>query len=444
MEVTLEQMLAARENRAFRQMQAIHKFHMPIVSFSLNIPGPVKDSPLIRRGFAAGLQALDHVLPQKSVREKTVIREITGCEALYVVDLDPVRIKALTTAIEDDHGLGRLFDMDVIGTDFQKLDRELVGGGSRDCIVCGAKGRNCASRRLHSAQELQKKVWEILSDYFKVLDRQTVGSLAVRSLLDEVCTTPKPGLVDHRNSGSHRDMDIFTFIASASALGPYFQTCVEIGQNTRQDPPEETFLALRKAGIRAEETMLRTTGGVNTHKGAIFTMGLLCGSAGRLWKPEGIWEPEKLLAEVSRMTSEPLRQELPSLGNGTTGEWLYHERGIPGIRGEVAAGLPAVGKLGLPIYEKLRSQGMDQNCSGAVTLLHLIAGVEDTNMISRGGEEGAFWGAQAAQKLIDSGRIPQMAEIEALDQGFIERNLSPGGCADLLAAVYFLAHMKQM
>ena len=440
MEVTLSQMLEAREQRAFRQMKLLRTYGLPIVSFSLNIPGPVKDSPLIRRGFDSGLLALNQGLPKAAVREKQILRQITGCEAIYVVDMDPVTLKRITTAIEDDHGLGRLFDMDVIGPDLQKLDREKVGGGSRNCIVCGAPGRSCASRRLHTVEQLQQKVREILSDYYKERDREQIGSWAVQSLLDEVCTTPKPGLVDHRNSGSHRDMDIFTFIASASALAPYFEACVRIGQDTAGEAPEETFRQLRRAGIQAEQTMLAATSGVNTHKGAIFTMGLLCGSAGRLWDPAESREPEALTREVSRMTREILSRELPGLGTDTAGERLYHSSGISGIRGEATEGLPSVVSLGLPVYRDLKKRGMDRNLAGAVTLLHLIGGVTDTNMLARGGAQGARLGAEGAAALVRDGRIPELREIQDLDDRFIERNLSPGGCADLLAAVYFLDH----
>lgn len=435
MEVTLEQMLSAREERAFRQFSLNRKWGLPIISFSMNIPGPVKDSPLIRRGFDSGLAALDHRLPKAAVKHREVIRAVTGCEAVYVLDMEPEKVKAITTAIEDDHGLGRLFDMDVIGPDLNKLDRELVSGGSRDCIVCGAPGRGCASRRVHSVKELQRATGDILAGYFRGLDAEKIGVWAVQSLLDEVCTTPKPGLVDRRNSGSHGDMDIFTFMASAAALGPYFRRCAGIGQQTAAESPEETFRRLRIEGLRAEQEMYAATGGVNTHKGAVFTIGILCGAAGRLWKPEGGWSEDALFREVSSMTVAAMEEDLRHAGDDTVGARLYAQRGIRGIRGEVARGLPSVAEIGLPVYRSCLEGGMDQNMSGAVALLHLIARVEDTNMISRGGPEGAKAGAEKAAALLACNlTLEQMGE---LDDWFMERNLSPGGCADLLAAVYF-------
>lgn len=441
MEVTLEQMLAAREERAFRQFSLARKWGLPLISFSMNIPGPVKDSPLIRRGFDAGCAALDHRLPKNVIKHREIIPAVTGCEAVYVLDMEPIRVKSITTSIEDNHGLGRLFDMDVISPDLNKLDREAVGGKSRDCIVCGAPGRGCASRRVHSVAELQDATKGILTQQFMAEDADQIGAWAVQSLLDEVCTTPKPGLVDRRNSGSHRDMDIFTFMASAAALGPYFRRCAHIGQVTAKEAPDHTFSLLRTAGLRAEQDMYAATGGVNTHKGAIFTIGILCGAAGRLWKPEGGWNTEELFREVSAMTASAMAEDLRHACADTVGQRLYTQRGIRGIRGEVALGLPSAANIGLPVYRSCLEQGMEPNTAGAITLLHLIARVEDTNMISRGGLEGAKAGAEKAAAFLESG--PTLEQIAVLDDWFVQRNLSPGGCADLLAAVYFIHHLTK-
>lgn len=441
-EVTLTQMLEARERRVQEQQRLLREFRRPVICFTMNIPGPVKDSPLIRRAFAFGCDTLNHRLPKNRVLYADEQTAVTGCQAMYAVDMDALSLKTLCTAIEDGTGLGRLFDMDVLDVDGGKLDRELVGGGSRNCIVCGAAGRGCASRRSHSVEQLQQAANRIISDFFAREDANRVGAWAVRSLLDEVCTTPKPGLVDCRNSGSHQDMDIFTFMASAAALGPYFRQCAETGMETAACAPEETFRRLRAAGLRAEQDMYAATKGVNTHKGAIFTIGILCGAAGRLWNPVKAWNPEALFREVSAMTAAAMTEDLRQSRGDTTGQRLYVQNGISGIRGEVAAGLPSVEKIGLPAYRACLKRGLDRNTAGAITLLHLIAQVEDTNMLCRGGANGAAEGAAWAAELIRDGHQPTLAEMEELDERFIRRNLSPGGCADLLAAVFFVATLS--
>lgn len=444
MEVTLEQMLAAREERTMHQFALLRQFSLPIISFSMNIPGPIKDSAVIRRGFYEGCKTLEYRLPEKAVKYRQIRNAVTGSEAIYAVDMPPMEIKKITTEIEDFHGLGRLFDMDVIDSAMGKLDRKCVNGNSRNCIVCGApRSHGCASRRLHSLRQLQEATEKILSDYFAKTDVEQIGSLAVQSLLDEVYTTPKPGLVDRNNTGSHWDMDIHTFMTSAAALGPYFCRCAEIGLQTREDAAETTFFRLRQEGLLAEQKMFAVTDGVNTHKGAIFTMGLLCGAAGRLWHPEGGYDVQRILQEVSAMSAEAMQADLRCRDEKTVGLQLYRQEGIQGIRGEAAMGFPSLKNIGLPVYEKCIRDGMDSNRAGCVTLLHLIASVQDTNMIARGGLKGAREAAQRVRGLLDQLSFPAVTEIEALDRWFIERNLSPGGCADLLAAVYFLTELEK-
>lgn len=443
MEVTLEEMLAARESRSFRQMELNRQWGMTIISFSMNIPGPVKDAPIIRRGFQEGCAKIAYRIPSEKMKFQQIIQKKTGCEAVYVVDMEPIAVKKITTAIEDENRLGRLFDMDVLDQNLNKLDREAVGGKSRDCIVCGAPGRGCASRRIHSVAELQCATRQILEKHFMEADAKQIGAMAVQALVDEVETTPKPGLVDRRNTGSHTDMDITTFRASAGALAPYFYECAKIGQNTKNLSAEETFYALRSAGVCAEQDMYRATGGVNTHKGAVFTIGILCGAAGRLWSDCNCWNEADLFAEVAAMTKVPMERDLETRAADTAGMQLYNEMGIRGIRGEVAEGLPSIRDFGLPVYRGCLEKGMDQNRAGAITLLNLIVSVVDTNMIKRGGMDGAMAAIRKTAQMLMENDTPEQAQIEALDDWFIERNLSPGGCADLLAAVYFIQEMTK-
>ena len=440
MEISLMQILEAREKRVQMQDRLLRDYGLPLLSFTMNIPGPIKTSPLIQRGFLAGCRALDCRLPKAWVRYREINRADTGWEAFYVLDAPALEVKKITAAIEDHHGLGRLFDMDVLDTDHRKLDRSLVGGKSRDCIVCGAPGRDCAASRAHTVPQLQEAVRSILLSWCRREDARRIGAWAVQSLTDEVCTTPKPGLVDCLGSGSHRDMDLFTFSASAAALSPYFTRCAELGIETRKQEPGETFALLRQEGLRAEEQMYEATGGVNTHKGAIFTMGVLCGAAGRLWDPVELPKPEQFFPEVAAMTSRAMEEDFRRLGTDTPGGRLYHARGLRGIRGQAAAGLPAIRDIGLPVYRACTEKGMGKNEAGVTVLLHLIAQVEDTNMAARGGPSGAAEGAALARRYLE--KAPDEAALSELCRVFQAHNWSPGGCADLLAGVYFLSHFE--
>lgn len=194
--------------------------------------------------------------------------------------------------------------------------------------------------------------------------------------------------------------------------------------------------------------MLSATAGVNTHKGAIFTLGLLCGAVGRLWRPEApCREPEALLAECAALASVSLEEDLAVLpageGTVTAGERLYRELGITGVRGEAARGLPGVRDAALPVLRLALASGRNRNDAGAAALIHLLARVEDTNMIARGGSRAARAAQAACAALLENNPLPGPEDIAALDREFIRGDLSPGGCADLLAAAFFLLSWEE-
>ena len=440
-EVTLPEVLEAREVRALRQRALLEAHGLPVISFCMNIAGPVKNGPAIRRGFREGMLRLTEALrgARMKVEASEQVDAVTGCEALLAVRGDAWAVKRLCVDLEDEDALGRLFDLDVIAPE-GKLDREALDMPPRPCLICGKAGKGCASRRVHSFEELQARTGEILREHFARRDGDRAAGLAARALLYEVCATPKPGLVDRANSGSHRDMDIFTFVNSTTALLPYLREAFDIGRRTAELPPEEAFRRLRRAGLRAERAMFDATGGINTHKGAIFSLGTVCAAAGRLWTVE---EPrasiEALLDECARMADAAVAGDLAAVraeGAETAGQKLYAARGLRGIRGELADGLPSVAEIGLPALRGALARGATMEQAGVQALLRLIAGVEDTNLYARGGADGQRWAGEAAARLAE--RAFDRDAVADLDAEFIRRNLSPGGCADLLAITYFL------
>lgn len=440
-EISLQEVLDARECRVWKQQELLRDFHRPVLSFTMNIPGPVKDSPLIRRGFHEGLRLLDTALKDAGfpVLSREELREATGCELLCAVEAEAAALKELCLQIEERSPLGRLFDLDVIGPGGQKLARK----EERCCLVCGAKGRGCASRRLHSLAELDRAVKAILQKGLLDADAEQVDQLATKALLDEVDTTPKPGLVDRNNNGAHTDMTRESFLRSAEALKGYWKSCFLCGAESAGLAPEAAFRQLRQLGLRAEADMFRATGGVNTHKGAIFTLGLLCGAMGRLWQPDApCRDPKAIAAAAAELCSQTVKADFAALDQGreprSAGERLYLSCGVRGIRGELADGLPSLLQTALPRLEEGLSKGFSRNDAGAAALLHLIALGQDSNMIKRGGKELAAQTAKGLRDVLRQEPFPSHAYVDALDRSFIQQNLSPGGCADLLAAAYFL------
>lgn len=440
-EVTLMQMLSAREERTRLQQALLSEYKSPLICYTMNIAGPVKTSPSIERAFEKGLELLENQLRGKEVLFSKKMHYTTGCEAYFAVKCDADALKKICISIEESSPLGRLFDMDVISESGIKLERKL----QRGCIVCGACGRGCASRRAHSVQELQEATQKIITDFFLEKDREKLADLAVKSLIDEVYTTPKPGLVDRANSGSHNDMDADTFTKSANALRPYFAQCFAIGHNHRNDGENNIFKLLRAEGIAAEKEMYLATGGVNTHKGIIYSMGIICAAIGILWETDTPFaKAEDIFAECAALSRIAAEKAFKEPDTGTAGGMLYARRGIRGIRGEAAMGFPTVLNISLPIYRQYIRNGLSENNSGVFTLLHLILVLEDTNLYHRGGDEGVDFARSAAKKLLEEKPFPGIEKISALDTEFIKRNLSPGGCADLLAITYFINSLRSI
>lgn len=162
-EVILTDMLTCREHRAQIQNSLIEKYHCPVISFCMNIPGPIKTNEQIRNAFESGKDLLLATLSNHTaeIKEAYEIHEKTGDELLISVSFPAEEIKKLTTLIEETHPLGRLFDMDVLDTDGMKLSRESY----RKCIICGCQAQECARTRKHTVEEMQQKIEEMLGRY---------------------------------------------------------------------------------------------------------------------------------------------------------------------------------------------------------------------------------------------------------------------------------------
>lgn len=252
---------------------------------------------------------------------------------------------------------------------------------------------------------------------------EAIGAAASRALLRELAVWPKPGLVSHRDSGSHRDMDAATLRASALTLRPFFTALAAAGQEGA------AMDRLRAIGLQAEAAMLRATGGVNTHRGAIFGLGLLAAAAGSGAAPATLGR-----VVAARWGAAIGRGPVPLFSHGSQALRRY---GAGGARAEAMAGFPSVYEIALPALRSAASaqEGAVQACFA------LIAQVSDTNLLHRGGADGArFAAAQAADFLATGGvHAPGwQARAASVHDAFVARHLSPGGCADLLAMALFI------
>ncbi|HIT69417.1 MAG TPA: citrate lyase holo-[acyl-carrier protein] synthase [Candidatus Aphodomonas merdavium] len=426
-EVTLAQMLAAREARALAQRELRAKHCLPLISFTLNMPGPIKDGTLVRMAFDDGVEQIEAALASEGVRvhERRIRRETTGCDGFFCVEADAERVKALCCAIEEHSAIGRFFDIDVLDAAGEKLERERVGAPVRRCFLCGRPAAECARSRAHGVDALRAHVEESLNAYLDEKYAAQTMSLALRALLYEVAVTPKPGLVDRANAGAHRDMDFFSFMGSAAALAPYFRECTLCGLRCGELPAPERFLRVQHLGRGAERAMCEASGGANTHKGAIFSLGLLCAARGYLRQTQEAFDTEQMRREAAVMAEEACKRFAATHGGA-----------LFGARAEALSGFQTA-EVALEALSRARAQGKDVNAAGVGALLRLLAAAEDTNLARRGGAQApAQVRAEAARLLAQGG--DEIAAAQALDEAFIARNLSPGGCADLLAVAFFL------
>lgn len=269
--------------------------------------------------------------------------------------------------------------------------------------------------------------------------------LAKQALLTEVNLTPKPGLVDRINNGAHKDMTLSDFYASADAIAPWLAEFIYQGAKTHYLLPSDVLPTLRHIGIKCEQAMYAATGNVNTHKGSIFSLGLICTAIGRLKVNNQSINAKSLCSEVARMCNGIVKRELNNTNNYiTAGQRLFQSLGMTGARGEAESGYAIVINHILPEYKLTLAQGYSEQQALHQALLRLIVLTNDTNVVSRGGIDALKWLKKQADTILLSDCIKQGDYLECivrLDQSCIERNISPGGCADLLILTWFLYHI---
>jgi triphosphoribosyl-dephospho-CoA synthase len=268
------------------------------------------------------------------------------------------------------------------------------------------------------------------------LDSEHLAELARQALVAEAELTPKPGLVDRRGSGPHTDLSLELMRLSASAIAPYFAA---ISTASCGSPFDCTLRAeLASIGRAAESAMLRTTGGSNTHKGAIWILGLLIAAAS-----DGERRPRHLAENAGLLARLPDRAQPQLVSHG---DLVRSRFGAAGARGEAYANFPHVVSVGLPALRAARIHGRTESNSRLHALLSIMALLEDTCVLYRGGVSGLNTVKIGATRVLDAGGPGSATgdiELEHLDHKLLTLRLSPGGSADLLAATLFLDTVEQ-
>lgn len=311
-----------------------------------------------------------------------------------------------------------------------------------------------------------------------------IGWQVRNALLGEVYATPKPGLVDRRDTGAHRDMNYETFLASTEAITPYMVRMLAEGMDATAagHTPEEVFHAIRGIGLEAEQAMYAATDGVNTHKGMIFTMGIVLAAVGILYaredKTSGQITVDAILDRTRQMTERSMAEDFRKMLEHppkTHGERLFQTYGERGIRGQAMEGFPILRDTAVPWLRRFQNIGTDAELQRAIaaqatlrrgllqdtgsmhaehfenavhvsTLIAIMSVLNDTNVFIRSSYEDMCWLQAESSTILGMGAMfteEGVRAIEALNMACIEKNISPGGAADILAVAILLLKLTE-
>ena len=452
-QVTLAAVLEAKERLASLQAELRNTYNMPLVSITTNIPGAVKDTLESRALLRSAVDRLRDVSQEQDfvIIEERFLYLTTGPVAVVAVDGDADKLKLSCIAVEESGYHARLFDLDVFDAVGRQISRRSLGQPERTCFLCEQPAVLCRRLASHDSREVLGNVRERLTAFAAAATDPwpevvwDIGSRAVEAMLMEAACTPAPGLVDRDNAGAHHDMDFFTFLTSSSALVGSMLRCAAAGYHHHGEL-SSLLPVLRCIGKDGDCQMLDATAGVNTQKGLLFLLGILSAAAAYCRKQAQHVTAGQILDAAAMMTSGIVERELAGLtaketANLTAGEKLYIEYGVTGIRGEIEAGIPSIRNYGLPVMTTALAQGLSLNDALVHTLMSLMSVVQDTTVLHRHNLDTLHEVQEQAKSImLQGGMLTEegRAQIIALDKRFIDRNISPGGVADLLAATYFL------
>lgn len=414
MEVTLEQMLAARDRRAEIQSRllAIADADSCLACLTLNIAGDVKRTAMTRMLFdrglsefeACGFEVLDYIETD----------EATGSEAFWLLKENADEVKSRLEQIEEDSGIAasRLFDFDVLvpnrsGGDDTGVHSpvKLSRNTGRKCLLCERPAAECSRNRTHGLDAVKKETERLLKEFCS----DTLAQTAYNALIAELETTPKPGLVDLNNNGAHKDMDVKTFRKSAAALVSYFKDAALLGMNGC------SMKELRARGIEADREMFEATGGVNTHQGMVYSMGLLLAGKGMSLTCGGDY-----IENASSLAKEDADRDFGATAHAVSGfpDAVYCAQQL-----------------------EIHRRDCDENTAAVFALIDSIAGIDDSNLLRRGGAEGLEFAKNRASEIAVLPAAEKLSATEEFDREMIERNLSPGGSADMLALAFLITEL---
>lgn len=418
--VSLPEMMEHREKRSKRTAELLSEYKSTVICMSMNFIGEykvLKHSRLIFNIFCNKvLEAANIVFFEKK-------HSHCGDYAHFVSNGSPEYVKSKMRQIEESTEVGRLFDIDVFYEIENGMPIQVRRDEPRKCLLCDKSAVECARNRTHGIEAVREETTNIMRRYIASL----ISECAYNALISEVETTPKPGLVDKNNNGAHTDMNIRSFYASSLAIKPYYyEMAMQTFKGIDESMSTKALMqSLQVIGHTAEKAMFEATKGVNTQIGEIYTIGLLsCGAILALEKLTGF--------DTISQYAQQLALSIKTDNSPSFGARYEAENAFPNI---------------MNAYKRIEAlcNEFSFNEACVIALIETMLTVDDTNILRRGGDDGLNFMRQRAKQILDLKSISEILKATyEFDMQMIESNLSPGGCADILAASIFMLYIKQM
>jgi len=449
----LSKILFAKEaRREIRKKLAANQF--ATISISLNIAGYPKNNSITQCFFDLILEDFKiFILANRiniTINKKFEILDEAGNFYIQEVTdktIDLIQLKLKTEEFEHNHKVGRLIDIDV----FDKTGFPVSSNKIKKCLLCEKSAIVCMRENTHSYMDLRKFSSENMQFYINTRQKKdllhTIYETATKAILYEISVTPKPGLVDFEDSGAHTDMNYFTFLNSSATISPFWLEIGELAFNYMGDLTK-ALPEIRKIGIRAENNMFYATNNTNTHKGLIFIMGLsVFASVYSLHKNNYIFDSSLFRSTLQIITKNIIENELKLLNKKTNshGEKTYQKFGMKGAgaRYQAQMGFPVIFEKIIPFLNQRININIYQNKEELneilkKALLLLIANVNDSNVLYRNSDE--------AENLKTMANLTYQGKVDYTKLCLFckEKNISPGGSADLLALSLFLFFIQNI
>lgn len=438
----LDEFLNKREERVEFQKEMCQRNNSSLLVLRANYPGENKNN-FFSLSILKEIRKEILSIFNRDIIEENSFKSLEGDTFIFSIDLKADFIKKIAMEIEDSHILGRCVDIDVFDSNYIGISRVDLGKEKRKCLICNEMAFICARLQNHSLEALKNSIEEKYNTFLEFQNKSLkladfYSNLALKSIILEVSSRYSFGLVSPFTQGSHKDMDFFTFIDSGFSLTPYLKEFFITGYSPFS--LEYIFRKIRYIGIQAEISMFKTTKNVNTHKGMIFLIGITLACLGKtLYDNKKILETEKNIKEMCTHILDDFIN-IEKKENLTHGEKLFLEFGVTGVRGLVKNGLNIVFEKGITVFSEAFSQFKDMDIAMGKTLLFYMSEIDDTTILYRHNFETLKYVKNLSKELYTNFETSKSFynKLEIIEKTFIEKNISPGGSADLLAITIFL------